>query len=1763
VPTAPPVPVDPVHTQQPGDVAGLHVLGEIGRGAQAVVYRVRRGDSVYAMKVLHVTGMADEEYAQAFRREAALLASINDPGLARVHEVGTTDGKPYLLMDLIEGPRLTDVLGAQPLTEERATALGIDVAATLAAAHRAGLVHRDVKPDNIILTPYGAARLIDFGLAARIDHDHSDQIAGTLCYSAPEQSGMLNRPVDGRSDLYALGAVLFECATGTPPFSAADVGELLRLHSTAPVPDPRDLVPGLSPGFANIIRRLLAKDPDDRYQGATGLLADLRRLATGAADFPLGTAEESAAVDDSSLVGRDDELAALTARWERTLAHRGGIALVQGPPGGGKSRLVRELTTAAVRSGHLVLHGKSSPDDSLPLAPLRAAVDAYVRSVLRLPDSEAGPALRRIKTAAGPTAPLVKNLSPALAEVLAAPELSGDVTQERYTAAVAGFLAELARSAGGAVLHLDDLQWFDDATLRVLEQLAPELAAGRLLVVVTARDDAASLPAIEAARARLGERLDTVIALRPLAATAVGDLVSELSGGMRLEPEAATRLAARSAGNPFTLLEYVKAIIDAGLALPYWGTWRIDVESLDALALPEDAAELVLKRVDALDAESRHLLGMAAAVGTSFAPDLVADVCGTDRQRVLDMVSDAAWHRLVEPRDDGRYAFLHDRIREALLGQFDEAARQGLHDRIADILDRRDAPDPQTVYALARHRAAGGPDHDPARMFDACRAAGRLALADHAPESALFFLEHAAAAAARAGIPTDSAFGQMLGVAFHRATRLDDAVGTLRQALSLSREPMERARMLYLIANVHESAWNSAEQAKASEQALAELGRPLPRNRFLLAVSTLSLFILGCLVGWTGIGYGTVRPRKRELYTLLASLYSNTGVAHVRDLQPARGLLLALRSVYQTNRVGTCPQNARQRIDLAFVCRNIRLHRLADRLARSAARMAVELGDPGLSAYVAWMDGISLHGSGRDSGETVRRVLDEHHRWLDFGHALDSYAVLCWDWLLRGDMAEMEAGFARRRARAAAGGQSERSGVVATDACLLALRGRAGEAAAHLAKLRDEAAPLHQQVDILIATFQEALESNDLGEVFDEAGATFDALGLKPLDLLPAQHTIYVYRAYGHLERCRRAADSERAARLAATRDAVAALRKVTQRPIVAAYHRVAEAALDELAGAPAEALAKLAAAEPVLRAVEAPLVAFECALLRARALRALGVSGESLRQAGYALSVAEEQGWPHRVRRLTAEFGLTTMGSVVHRGASVTGSRHSQRWAALEQVSLAASRVLDPVKLARIALDETLRILGAERAFLFLLDGESSRLVPHLGRDAGGNDLGELTGYSASLVEKVRHERQALVVTGTEEGEALGSQSMMVYGLRSILVAPLLLDGRLLGVVYLDSRVAKGVFTLDDVDILTAVTHHVSVALETARAAQLEVAVEAANRQRDLAETLREAMTWLAATLDPDAVLRRLLTTVTRARGGERAWLVLGSPGATTVNLLPAAADDADDADGVAPDIVDAGAHPELSGLLGIGQPSVYGPETDWPRVLDGGSGSPAAWLAVPLVAREEHLGVLVLASARPDAYGDADVGIAAALVGQGMVAYENARLFTQVHHLATTDGLTGVANRRHFFEVAAREVTLAQRRRGALAAVMLDIDHFKRINDTYGHQVGDDVIRGVVARLRAQTRDTDLLARYGGEEFVLLLPDAGARGPDTAERLRAEVARTPIPTRSGPVEVTISVGVAYLHPSDTGPDTLLDRADECLYRAKESGRNRVVVNG
>ena len=445
----------------------MEIVAELGRGAHTTVYRVRRGGVDYALKMLQRPTADGERIAAAFCREAALLARVDHPGVPKVYDVGFTDGRPYLVLELLAGRSLAELVQVAALPEGPLALLATDVAAALAATHRAGLVHRDIKPTNIMITDDGRAHLIDLGLAASDrTAPHDDSAIGTFAYSPPEQTGMLNRPIDGRSDLYALGVVLFQCATGVLPFRADNVGELIAMHATVPAPDPRTLCPDLSDRFATVIRRLLAKDPDDRFQTAGELLAALSRLPAAP---PHARTEQVLLEVAPMLAGRDDEQATLAARWTRARRGFGGIALISGAPGGGKTTLARAVAAAARADGALVLSGKCDADSALPLAALRSAIEERLRVVATLPADQQSAAVERLRSAAGAGVSLLRPLSPTLAIVLDAPALAADDRHDQFTGAVASFLAALPDEAGG-ILVLDDVQWLDEASRAVLRR---------------------------------------------------------------------------------------------------------------------------------------------------------------------------------------------------------------------------------------------------------------------------------------------------------------------------------------------------------------------------------------------------------------------------------------------------------------------------------------------------------------------------------------------------------------------------------------------------------------------------------------------------------------------------------------------------------------------------------------------------------------------------------------------------------------------------------------------------------------------------------------------------------------------------------------------------------------------------------------------------------------------------------------------------------------------------------------------------------------------------------------------------------------------------------------------------------------------------------------------------------------------------------------------------------------------------------------------
>jgi diguanylate cyclase (GGDEF)-like protein len=1744
------------------DLPGFEVLGPLGGGASSTVYRVRRTGKVddpreYALKLLHRSlGAANSQGLTDLRREAALVTAVDHPGLPQVHEVGIADRRPYLVMDLVQGTSLAEVLNRGALPAERVVALALDVAGPLAAVHARGLVHRDLKPQNVMVLPDGQARLIDFGLTAREGEDEEAAAAvGTLAYSAPEQSGMLKRPVDNRSDLYSLGVILFQARAGVLPFPSHDVGELLRAHASLAPPDLLGLAPETPPELAHVIATLLAKDPDDRYPSGEDLIADLRALGRGPA------VERSARVR-APMFGRDSELAVLIRRWDRARSGTGGLCLVRGEAGIGKSRLIAELGDVVERAGGIVLRARALRGDPVPFGPIRAAMDAYLATLARLAPSERSERRSQVREACagwtpamlGRVAPgleaLVAEDDPTFAEALGDPaepgqDLPQDARQsdDRFAPAVATMLIRLARAGQGLLLLVDDVRWSDPGTRQVLKHLAAEIRWAPLLVVATGRPNTAD-PALIALMENLIPVIDEDLILPDLDEHDVGEQIRSLTPGPALGEDALAALADRSNGNPLIAQEYLWSVLDAGLLWPHWGRWRLDRTGLDELDLPRDALGLLLNRIRQVQPDTRALIVTAAAVGTEFTVGVVAAVEGRAEPHVAAAMAEAVRERLVEARSPaGAFRFRHDRVRQALLADLTVVAGQDRHRRIAEVMAAQPAPagftDAGHAIAVARHLLLAGPAADPAGVARACVEAGRLAMEESTAGEAVEFLEHAI----RTSPDRNGSALVLLGQALRRTGQLGAARSRLEEALAVEQEPLARAGIYTQLIEVHGDGVQIEEIEDLLRKGFTEARKPLPKNRLWFALSSLVLLLLAMPRRWLPPLRGEARQRALTITGLHEAAFVGATLGMPADLMIGH----AFRALFWAERLGSGRRYVVAQTNFGILCAMMGMPRVAERAYRRA-RADPSASDPRVSALVEVTRLSGAWAQERPLGREWLPQFEKFSPWLDFGPMIESVAVFNLAACFAGRGEEAQYWLDQGRSRMTARGEEVTTFVTAAP-MTAALLGRFVEAERELDRLeritRAMGAANHALFRLL-ATLFVLLEQDEAGEPLDAAIAGLEELRLPNSTLWRAHRPVLYLIAAGRLAQVRAARGTGSPhldKRMDLARKAVGRLRKGAENQELQALATVAEADLLVLQGHPQWALQRLAAAEPAPDP-DLPRVDFEAARVAARALGALD-SPRAQRQARTAHAIAVAEGWPHRAAAVVSEFSLTEAeqsGSSGPHHTSASGGHERERLKALEEVGAAASRVLDPRVLARIALDETIRILAADRAFLFLADPDTGTLTQHLGRDAHGQDLAELTGYSTSLVETVRRTGEAQVVAGTEEGAALGAESVVLHGLRSILVAPMLLDGRLLGVVYLDSQVAKGIFTKHDTAVLAALTNHIASSLETARAAQLEIAARTAQRAADVATALQQAQERMAGPVEPLGVLNQLLISANDVLAGDGALVVQSDALLTAAENRPQLK------------FFDQGRT-----LAAATQP-ISGTVVDVPSWLPDQVPGLSSWIALPLRANDLHLGTLVVTAVGDKPPLGDSVEVAAALVAQGMTAYDRAALFERVQELAVVDELTQLANRRRFFEIATRDLKAAVRQGTPLIAMMIDIDHFKRVNDTHGHPTGDDVIAEVARRLAGRVRATDVIGRYGGEEFAVLQP---GDDPDLelAEALRAVVAGTPVPTRTGPLDITISVGVSRLRPADEDVATLLARADQGLYRAKENGRNRVAL--
>src|SRR5467141_494205 len=516
--------MDPSSWLGTGGVNSLQVLWEDGERVFCRGERHADGDRAAVLAVLRAAEHPTPATLERLAREYGLRDELDGAWAVRPLELVRERGRIMLVLEDTCGEPLDRLLGL-PMELRSFLRLAIAVAAALSQVHRRDLVHKDIKPANILVDrTTGEVKLTGFGIASRLPRERQaaappESIAGTLAYMAPEQTGRMNRSIDARSDLYALGVTLYQMLTGSLPFTAADPMEWVHCHiARKPVP-PSERLETVPVVVSALILKLLAKTAEERYQTAAGLERDLRRcLAAWEAQhridaFPLGQQDTpDRLLIPQKLYGREREIDTLLAAFDRVIAKgTTELVLLSGYSGIGKSSVVNELHKALVPPRGLFASGKFDQyKRDIPYATLGQAFQSLVRSLLSQSEAELGRWRDSLSDALGPNGQLIVNLVPELELVIGKQPPVADLppqdAQNRFQMVFRRFLGVFARKEHPLALFLDDLQWLDTATLDLLEHLVEHPEVRHLMLIGAYRNNEVS-PAHPLARmlARLRE----------------------------------------------------------------------------------------------------------------------------------------------------------------------------------------------------------------------------------------------------------------------------------------------------------------------------------------------------------------------------------------------------------------------------------------------------------------------------------------------------------------------------------------------------------------------------------------------------------------------------------------------------------------------------------------------------------------------------------------------------------------------------------------------------------------------------------------------------------------------------------------------------------------------------------------------------------------------------------------------------------------------------------------------------------------------------------------------------------------------------------------------------------------------------------------------------------------------------------------------------------------------------------------------------------
>jgi len=1643
-------------------IPGYIISEKIEQTRSSIVYRGKKAGaadgSTVIIKVLNTENPTPADVAR-LHREYELVRGVDDDSVARVLDIVEYDGSVALVIEDFEGVALNTVIEDGPMPLDMFLPVAIQITEALGRLHGRNIIHRDIKPYNILFNPQtGKIKLTDFGISTSIDTGlgapgQNGVIDGTFAYMAPEQTGRMNRPVGSYTDLYSLGVTFYELLTCRLPFDdISDPMEIMHAHmAIRPVP-PVELNAAIPPVVSDIVMKLLSKDVEDRYQSAYGLAHDLKRCLellekTGKVDrFKIGEKDLPSGFSlPRKLVGREAESEILLGLFRQVKQGNCRLAAVSGDTGVGKTFLVSQVCREIVAKRGLLCSGRfEALRASIPYSGFEEAFQGLIKQILTEPSDRIAAWKESLLTALGENGQLITNIIPELKLIIGEqpepPPLPGsEEARNRLNYVFKQFVRVFARESHPLTIFLDDLHEADKESLDLMVNLASEPDMGCLFIIVAYRSDAPGLRRVEESLQKIETRGGHVEEVRVEPFTEQ-QLNSFLALFLRCGDEEAGELAKlvhkKTSGAPLFVNQFLKSIYDKNLLLldPEKG-WIWDAAGIENVDITDNVIELMVDKIEALDEQVRKTLRACSCVGNRFGLEIVADLLDKPVENILADISVAVSEELV--RQTGElYRFEHEKIRDAAYSLVPDDERPAIHLRIGKFMLSRTSGNnlADKVFEVVDHfNQALSLLADEKERLNVARLnimAGEKARSSSAYTSALNYFSTAAT------LLPDNRWDTMYDVALPLLRQLgeclfltgdiDGANRVFEEMLSHSRDVIDKVNIYSLIVMLYTAADKPGKALEIGLKALSQMGLKLSPDVGKLRVAW-ELLRFRISFGFRRVEEAAELPEMTDpKFKAITSLLTAIGV-------PA----------YYAN----------PNLFAATVVTGCRLG-IVHGLPEFASFGLVPLG-------MIFGSKLGFYRYGYRLGKTGLKVIERFNDVASFAKSYFVYAyfILPWAEPIKNCFGYLELAY--------------KYGMETGDLIF----------AGHSLNVTSEYSmfaglPLDTIFDKHLSR-KSFLERLDTPFILNNYLDTYEMfIQLKGLE--KRRDDEYLQAKWKEREKLLEALDSE-------------------DLQLGMFIHYAKRCMVMFMFGNYRSCFEAAAKAEEVVEYAVGTLYVAELYFYWCLASAKLYDSEK------------EDNGEKRKHYLKTMKRCIAKYRPWVKNCPENFHHMHCLMRAELARISKEWEKATELYHQA---------LVSARESGFLQNEGLAAELAAGFHFSRGYDEFGK-----ACVLEAKKAYSRWGASAKVRQLEHLYS---MVWSVEQVMVSP--------------SETSSSI-TTSLVDI----------------------------------SALRKALKAIAEENVHTRMVERIIRSAVEFAGAQKGVLIFSKGG--------------------------GGEGPvEQENLFVEAEWSVDSPEIEIMHSIPLNTKKTISHTVVNYVARTKNNVVIhdaqephsVLPSLHKEDYIKANgiksilcMPITVTTKGDanliGVFYFENnltSNAFTrdrietleiislsaagrlELSRKAVTDGLTGLYNHDYFQNMLQQELLLSARKGRSLSLVMIDIDHFKKFNDTWGHQAGDKVLQEVAAELRASCRGSDVVARYGGEEMAILLHETDPQDAvRIAEKIRSRIESLPVVYGDETLHVTISLGVAGFPVHAKNRKQLIKMADDALYCSKSNGRNRVTM--